>query len=70
MGAVLTGLITLLQAVAQAFSGAFGVSLVTVGLAGTAVGVIFFHLPQHYLWKAIMVSVVLLGAGAIASALV
>lgn len=69
MGAVLAGLTALLEAVATAFGGGFGVSLVTIGLAGTAVGVIWFHVPTHFLWKAIMVSVVLLGAGAIASGL-
>lgn len=69
MGGILTGLTTLLQAVATAFGGAFGVSVVTVGLAGTALGCLLFHLPTHWLWKAVMISVVLLGAGAIASAL-
>ncbi len=70
MGGILTGLTTLLQAVATAFGGTFGIALVTVGLAGTAVGCIWFHVPMHYLWKAVMVSVIVLGAGAIASALV
>ncbi|MGD0108681.1 MAG: hypothetical protein ABSC06_32275 [Rhodopila sp.] len=69
MGGVLTGLTTLLQAVATAFGGTMGIALVTVGIAGTAIGVIWFHLPTHWLWKAIMVSVVVLGAGAIAQSL-
>jgi hypothetical protein len=70
MGGVLTGLTTLLQAVATAFGGTMGIAVVTVGLGGTALGVLLFHLPMHWLWKAAMVSVILLGAGAIASALV
>jgi hypothetical protein len=69
LGAVLTGITTLLQAVAMAFGGTMGVAIVTVGLAGTALGVLLFHLPTHWLWKAVMVSVILLGAGAIAQAL-
>jgi hypothetical protein len=47
-----------------------GIAVVTVGLGGTALGVLLFHLPMHWLWKAAMVSVILLGCGAIASALV
>nr|WP_294556493.1 hypothetical protein [uncultured Rhodopila sp.] len=70
MGGILTGLTTLLQAVATAFGGTMGIAVVTVGLGGTALGVLLFHLPMHWLWKAAMVSVILLGAGAIASALV
>jgi hypothetical protein len=69
MGGVLTGLTTLIQAVATAFGGTMGVALVTVGLAGTAIGVIVFHMPTHFLWKAVMVSVIVLGSGAIATAL-
>jgi hypothetical protein len=69
MGGILTGLTTLLQAIATAFGGAMGVGLVTVGLGGTAIGVLLFHLPMHWLWKAVVVSVILLGSGAIASAL-
>lgn len=69
MDAVLAGLTTLLQAVATAFGGTMGVAIVTVGLGGTALGVLLFHLPISWLWKAVMVSVVLLGAGAIAQAL-
>jgi hypothetical protein len=70
MGGILTGITTLLQAVATAFGGTMGIAVVTVGLGGTALGVLLFHLPMHWLWKAAMVSVILLGAGAIASALV
>jgi ABC-type enterochelin transport system permease subunit len=70
MGGILAGLTTVLQAVATALVGPFGVLLVTVGLAGTAVSVLWFHVPMHYLWKAALVSVILLGAGAIAQALV
>lgn len=70
MGAVLAPLTTLLQAVATSFAGAFGISLVTVGLAGTCIGVMYFHMPTHFLWKAVIVSVILLAAGAIASGLV
>jgi hypothetical protein len=69
MGGILTGLTTLLQAVATAFGGTMGVALVTVGLSGTAIGVLFFHMPMHWLWKAVMLSVILLTSGAIASAL-
>ena len=70
MGGLLGGLTAMLQAIASALGGQFGILLVTVGLAGTAVGVIWFHVPMHYLWKAAMVSVILLGSGAIAQALV
>lgn len=69
MGGILAGLTVVLQAVATALVGPFGVLLVTVGLAGTAVAVLWFHVPMHYLWKAGLVSVILLGAGAIAAAL-
>lgn len=69
MGNILSGLTTLLQAVATAFGGALGISAVTVGIGGTALGVLLFHVPMHWLWKAAMVGVVLLGAGAIASGL-
>ena len=69
MGGVLQGITTLLQAIAAAFGGTLGIALVTVGIAGTAIGVIWFHLPTHFLWKAILMSVVVLGAGAIASSL-
>jgi hypothetical protein len=69
MGGVLSGITTFLQAIATAFGGTMGVSIVSVGLAGTAVGVILFHVPLHFLWKAAIVSVILLGAGAIAQAL-
>ena len=69
MGGILGGLTTVLQAVATALVGPFGVLLVTIGLAGTAVSVLWFHVPMHYLWKAALVSVVLLGAGAIAASL-
>jgi len=70
MGGVLAGLTTLLQAVATAFGGAMGVSIATVGLAGTALGCLLFHLPFHWLWKAVIIAVIMLGAGAIAQALV
>ena len=69
MGGVLTGFTALIQAIATAFGGLMGVGIVTIGLAGTAVGVLIFHLPMHWLWKALGVSVIILGAGAIATAL-
>ena len=55
MGGVLQGITTLLQAIAAAFGGTLGIALVTVGIAGTAIGVIWFHLPTHFLWKSILV---------------
>jgi len=70
MGGILAGVTTMLQAIATAFGGTFGIAVVTVGLGGTAIGCILFHLPLHWLWKAAVVSVILLGAGAIAQALV
>jgi hypothetical protein len=70
MGDVLSGLTTLLQAVATAFGGTMGIAVVTVGLGGTAIGCLLFHVPMHWLWKAAMVGCVLLGAGAIAQGLV
>jgi hypothetical protein len=47
-----------------------GVSIATVGLAGTALGCLLFHLPFHWLWKAVIIAVIMLSAGAIAQALV
>jgi ligand-binding sensor protein len=70
MGGILTGLTTMLQAIATAFGGTMGIAVVTVGVGGTAIGCLLFHVPMHFLWKAAMVGVVLLGAGAIAQALV
>ncbi len=70
MGGVLAGLTTLAQAVATAFGGAMGVSLATIGLAGTALGCLLFHLPFHFMWKAVIIVAVMLGAGAVAQALV
>jgi hypothetical protein len=69
MGGVLAGLTAVLQSIASALVGPFGILLVTVGLAGTAAAVLWFNTPVHYLWKAAMVSIVLLGAGAIAAGL-
>lgn len=69
MGGILAGLTNVLQTIATALVGPFGVLLVTLGIAGTAVSVLWFHVPMHYLWKAALVSVVLLTAGAIAQAL-
>lgn len=66
---ILAGLTTVLTSISTALVGPFGVLLVTIGLAGTAVGVLWFHVPMHYLWKAALVSVILLTAGAIAASL-
>ena len=70
MGGVLGGLTTVLQAIATAFSGQFGVLLATVGLGGTALAVLLFHAPMSWLWRAGIVCVILLGCGQIAQALV
>ncbi len=69
MGGLLGSLTSVLQSIATALVGPFGILLVTCGIAGTAVGVLWFQVPMHYLWKAAIVSVILLAAGAIASAL-
>jgi hypothetical protein len=69
MGGVLGGLQTILQTVATAMVGPFGIIIVTVGLAGTALAVLLFHAPMQWLWRAGIVSAVLLGAGAIAQGL-
>lgn len=66
---VLSGLTSILMSIAQAFGGPFGIALVSVGLAGTAAAVIWFHAPMSWLWKAAITSVILLGAGSIASSL-
>ena len=60
----------MLQAIATAVGGTMGIAVVTVGVGGTAIGCLLFHVPMHWLWKAAMVGCVLLGAGAIAQALV
>ena len=70
MNGVLSALTTLLQAVATAFGGTMGIAIATVGIGGTALGCLLFHVPVHWLWKAVMVSVVLLACGAIAQACV
>lgn len=69
MGGLLDGLQTILQAVATAFGSTFGVLLVTLGIAGAAVAVIWFHHPMSLLWKTGLVGAVLLACGAIAQAL-
>lgn len=69
MGGLLAGLTTVLQAIATAFTGQFGVLLATVGLGGTAMAVLLFHAPMSWLWKAVIVIVIMLGCGQIAQAL-
>lgn len=69
MGGILSALTHVLQTIATALVGPFGILLVTIGLAGTAVSVLWFHVPMHFLWKAGIVSIILLAAGAIAAGL-
>lgn len=66
---MLIGLYNIMATLAADLIGPFGILLVTVNLAGTCIGVLFFHVPQHYIWKAIWISVILLTAGGIAAAL-
>ncbi len=69
MGALIAGITNLLQPLAQGLIGPFGILLVTIGIAGTAMAVLWFHVPMSWLWKAVLVSMILLLAGVIAGGL-
>lgn len=69
MGALLNAISAQLQIFVSAISGAFGILIVTGGLAVALIGVLWFSLPHHYLVKSILTAVALLSVAALASGL-
>ena len=69
MNAVFQPIINLLTAAASNLVGPLGILLITVGIVGTIIAIMYFNVQMSHLWKVIFLSVILLAAGAIAAGL-
>lgn len=69
MGALINSLANALGQFAAAIVGPLGILFVTIGIAGTIIGCMWFNVPWHYLWKVAILAVILLAAGVIATGL-
>lgn len=69
MGALLNAIAAQLQIFVSAIGGAFGILVVSAGLAVALIGVLWFGLAHHYLVKSIVTAVALLSVAALASGL-
>lgn len=68
-GDIFAGLTAFLRSVANSIIGINGVLLITIAIAGAVIGVIIFDMRVSHLYKVLILSVILLTAGAIANGL-
>lgn len=64
-----TALASMLSRAVQELTGPLGLSIATLGLIGTIIGCLWFHVPLHYLWKVAILVCCLFAASAITGGL-